>query len=183
MIETKDIVYYVIQALGILVTGIFSYLVVRFTRQSAKAAVESAKALTVSVKLSQQLAGMQEKKGKDIALRFAYLLTGEVKHNRRIYKQTDEHGHSLQKLLESDGSPVSYAYDRSSHPIKMLEWDDHKKQIIELDPLLGDQLGRVYKRFELLLRHNNVDQLDVDEFKDFSHHIELLLRKIALEKA
>ena len=183
MIETKDIIYYVIQGLGILVTGIFSYIIVRFTRQSAKAAVESAKALNISVKLSQQLAGMQEKRGKEIAIRYAYLLAGEIKCNQRIYRKTDEHGDSLQKLLESDSGPISYAYDRASHPIKMAEWDDHKKQIIELDPLLGDQLGRVYKRFELLLRHRNVEQIDRDEFKDFSQELELLLRKIELQDA
>jgi len=179
MIEPKDLVYYVIQALGICVTGIFSFLVLRFTRQSARAAEESAKALNISVKLSQQLAEMQEKKGKEIALRYACLLAGEIKYNRRIYRQTDEHGYSLQQLLENNSNPVSYAYTKNSHPIKMSEWDDHKKQIIELDPLLGDRLGRVYKRFELLIRHSNAAQLDADEFRDFSKEVDFLLQTLA----
>ncbi len=180
MIETKDIVYYIIQSLGILVTGIFSYLVVRFTRQSATAAVESAKALRISVELTQKVMEMQQKKNRDIAQRYAYLLTGEIKHNYLVYSRVDANGHSLQNLLETQEKPLDYEYSRSSHPIKMIEWDDHKKQIIEMDPLLGDELGRIYRRFELLIRHSNVDQLDANEFTGFSQEVAEVLRKIAI---
>lgn len=179
MIETRDIVYYVIQSLGICVTGIFSYLIVRFTKQAASASVESAKAITASVELTRRLTKMQEEKDRDIALRYAALLTGEIRHNYIVYKQTDADGYSLHKLLETDRTPISYAYSRSSHPIKMAEWDDHKRQVIEMDPLVGEQLGCVYKRFEILIRHSNVDQLDVNEFTGFSQKVEQLLTKIA----
>lgn len=179
----SNFVYYYICFLTIEITGIFSFLIWKATIASAEATKASTEIAKATLQLNKQLLKKQKYENHKLARFYLRLVIPEIERNFGSYIRKFNgggffDGQSIKQYLEEDVYSIpNLVYKDGPCKFSKNEWDRFKKDIFELDPILGDQIRKIYLRFEILITNESLRDIDFKQFENFSHEVEEFLKK------
>jgi hypothetical protein len=152
MIESKDVVYYIISSISILITGIFSLLVWIATKESANASKATAEMAAATLELNRLTIERQEQRESEhrMAMRLQYitpiLKTAKSIYNALVSTNGGEIDKALRKISFSHGiSPEEIAKYFLIHEVEQINnaWDtfDNYLTLYFKDGYSGNEMG------------------------------------------